>query len=120
MMTKERQTTRLDFPVKGMHCAGCVGKVERALLAAPGVERAVVNLAIGRATVELASDGPALADLRRVVAAAGYTVPEDIAATPEAEDRERAARRQESRLLRLKFLVGAVLSVPVLVGSMHE
>jgi Cu+-exporting ATPase len=119
-MTKDGPTTRLDFPVKGMHCAGCVGKVERALLAAPGVQGAVVNLATERATVELASDGPALADLRRVVAAAGYTVPEEIAATPEAEDREQAQRRRENRLLRLKFLAGAALSVPVLVGSMHE
>ncbi len=114
-MKKEGQTTRLDFPVKGMHCAGCVGKVERALLAAPGVQQAVVNLATERATVELASDGPTLADLRRAVAAAGYTVPEEIAATPETEDREQALRRQENRLLQLKFLVGAVLSVPVLV-----
>jgi Cu+-exporting ATPase len=119
-MTKHGQTTRLDFPVKGMHCAGCVGRVERALLAAPGVRQAAVNLAAERATVELASDGPALADLRRVVAAAGYTVPEEIAATPETEDREQALRRQENKLLQLKFLAGAVLSVPVLVGSMHE
>jgi P-type Cu+ transporter len=119
-MTKQGQNTRLDFPVKGMHCAGCVGRVERALMATPGIQRAVVNLATERATVELASDGPVLADLRRVVAAAGYTVPEDIATTPETEDREQALRRQENRLLQLKFLVGAALSVPVLVGSMHE
>jgi Cu+-exporting ATPase len=119
-MTNEEQTTRLDFPVKGMHCAGCVGKVERALLAAPGVQQAVVNLATERATVDVASDGPALADLRRVVAAAGYTIPEEVAATPDAEDREQALRRQENRLLQLKFLVGAILSLPVLVGSLHE
>ncbi len=119
-MTTQGQNTRLDFPVKGMHCAGCVGKVERALMSTPGVQRAMVNLATERATVELASNGPVLADLRRVVAAAGYAVPEEIATTPEAEDREQALRRQENRLLQLKFLVGAALSVPVLVGSMHE
>jgi Cu+-exporting ATPase len=119
MPTQDR-TTRLDFPVKGMHCAGCVGRVERALKAVPGVRAALVNLATERATVELASDGPVLADLRRTVAAAGYSVPEEIATTPEAEDREQAERRQENRLLQLKFLVGAALSVPVLVGSMHE
>jgi Cu+-exporting ATPase len=119
-MRTEGQMTRLDFPVKGMHCAGCVGRVERALAATPGVRSAIVNLATERATVELASDGPGLADLRRAVEAAGYTVPEDTVSTPEAEDREQAARRQEHRLLRLKVLVGAALSVPVLIGSMHE
>ena len=116
----DQQATRLDLPVKGMHCAACVNKVERALLGVPGVRGAVVNLATERATVELAGDGPALADLRQAVAAAGYTVPVEIAATPEAEDREQALRRRENRLLQWKFLVGAALSVPVLVGSMHE
>ena len=116
----DQQATRLDLPVKGMHCAACVNKVERALLGVPGVRGAVVNLATERATVELAGDGPSLADLRQAVAAAGYTVPVEIAATAESEDREQARRRRENRLLQWKFLVGAVLSVPVLVGSMHE
>lgn len=112
--------TRLDFPVKGMHCAACVNTVEQALSAVPGVTRAIVNLATERATVEIAPDGPGIDDLRRVVAAVGYTVPAEIAATIEARDREQVERRQEDRRLRLKFLVGAVLSVPVLLGSMHE
>src|SRR5207244_11250578 len=86
----------------------------------PGVRGAVVNLATERATVELAGDGPSLADLRQAVDAAGYTVPVEIAATPESEDREQARRRSENRLLQWKFLVGAALSVLVLVGSMPE
>src|SRR5215469_9180288 len=119
-MVKGEVATRLDFPVKGMHCAACVGKVERALVGAPGVRRAVVNLATERATVELERDGPSLDQLRHAVAAAGYTVPGDVSASPAAQDRERVERAAENRRLRLKFLVGAALSVPVLLGSMHE
>ena len=114
------EEARLDFPVKGMHCAACVGKVERALLGVPGVKTAAVNLATERATVRLGAGGPSLDALRRVVDAAGYTVPADIAATPEAADREQAERARENRRLRFKFAVGAALSVPVLLGSMHE
>ncbi|HET7874500.1 MAG TPA: heavy metal translocating P-type ATPase, partial [Methylomirabilota bacterium] len=117
--TDDRET-RLDFPVKGMHCAACVNKVEQALLGVPGVSSATVNLATERATVKLGAEAPTLDELRRAVAAAGYTVPEEIAATPEAQDRERALRERENRRLRLRFVVGAVLSVPVLIGSMHE
>ena len=109
--------TRLDLPVKGMHCAGCVGKVERALQGVPGVEKAVANLATERATVWLDPARVELPVLRDAVAAAGYQVPEDIAPAPDREKEERAAR---DRLLRLKVLVGAALSVPVLVGSMPE
>jgi P-type Cu+ transporter len=114
------QDVRLDFPVKGMHCAACVGKVERALLGVPGVTTAAVNLATERATVRLDANGPSVEALRRAVAAAGYTVPVDIAVTPEAADREQAERVRENRRLQRKFAVGAVLSVPVLLGSMHE
>src|SRR5262249_26701391 len=116
-MTNPAEATRLEFPVKGMHCAGCVGKVERALLATPGVKRAVVNLATERATVELVNAGPLLAELRRVVAAAGYTVPEVIG-SPDAEGRERALRSREERLLQLKLLAGAVFSLRGVVARM--
>jgi P-type Cu+ transporter len=114
------EEARLDFPVKGMHCAACVGKVERALLNVPGVKGAAVNLATERATVRLGADGPSLEALRLAVTAAGYAVPADIAATPEAADREQAERIRENRRLQLKFVAGAVLSLPVLLGSMHE
>ena len=43
--------TDIVAPVRGMHCAACVGKVERALGAVPGVEQASVNLATEQATI---------------------------------------------------------------------
>jgi Cu+-exporting ATPase len=111
---------RLDFPVKGMHCAACVGKVESALKRVPGVREAMVNLATERATVVLAPEAAGLPALRTAVAAAGYVVPEEIAATPEAADREQAERAAEQRGLGLRLAVGVALSLPVLVGSMHH
>ena len=53
--------TRVDVPVKGMHCAACVGKVERALTGVPGVDKAPVNLATERATVSLDPERAAVA-----------------------------------------------------------
>jgi Cu+-exporting ATPase len=43
--------TRLSLPVEGMTCASCVGRVERALKAVPGVQTAAVNLATERADI---------------------------------------------------------------------
>ena len=48
---------RLGLAVEGMTCASCAGRVERALLALPGVPEAGVNLAPERAGV--AFGGPA-------------------------------------------------------------
>src|SRR5262245_28225622 len=103
-----------------MHCAACVGRVERALRSVPGVTRATANLATERATVELAHDGPALPALRAAVAASGYTVPEEITATRESREREQIERGQETDRLRRKLVVGVILSLPVLIGSMPE
>lgn len=44
----------IDLPVEGMTCASCVGRVEKAIRAFPTVVAAIVNLATGKATVNLA------------------------------------------------------------------
>src|SRR6267143_2746963 len=110
--------TRVEFPVHGMHCAACVGKVERALRTVPGVEDANANLATGRATVWARPEAADLEAMRRAVEGAGYDVPEEIARTPEAEARERAARASLDRGLRGKALVRAALALPVLICGM--
>src|SRR5882724_2727423 len=114
------ERTRLDFPVKGMHCAGCVAKVERALRGVEGVAEASVNLATERATVWLGPDSPGLPAMRQAVEGVGYTVQAEAAGTEESDESDRKARAAEDRSLRVKALVGAALSVPVLLGSMHE
>src|SRR5512139_3883544 len=43
---------RTTFPVQGMSCASCVGRVERALRGVPGVLAASVNLAAQSASVD--------------------------------------------------------------------
>ena len=48
--------TLLELPIEGMTCASCVGRVERALKAVPGVANATVNLATERASLQLADD----------------------------------------------------------------
>ena len=43
----------LTFGVQDMNCASCVGRVEKALLAVPGVQEAQVNLAAETATISV-------------------------------------------------------------------
>ena len=119
-MTTDPTSDRLDLPVTGMHCAACVQKVERALRSVPGVMAVAVNLATERARVHLDRGAPDLSALRAAVAAAGYSIPEEIAITPESRERERVARARNTEALRLRLLVGAILSLPVLIGSMAD
>jgi P-type Cu+ transporter len=64
-------TSRIDISIRGMTCASCVARVERALKKVPGVQEASVNLATESARV-LASGENIDAQLRRAVRDAGY------------------------------------------------
>ncbi len=64
--------SRIFLDIEGMHCAGCAGRVERALKTVPGVAGAAVNLATERAEVTGAAlDAAALAE---AVRGAGYGI----------------------------------------------
>jgi Cu+-exporting ATPase len=114
----ERHATDIVAPVRGMHCAACVGKVERALTSVPGVDQASVNLATEQATVSFDSALTSVDALQAAVAAAGYELAEPRAGAGPVDDAEQSAREAEQRRQRTRLIVGAVLSAPVLVGGM--
>ncbi|MDQ3863912.1 MAG: heavy metal translocating P-type ATPase, partial [Actinomycetota bacterium] len=104
-----RETT-LD--VTGMTCASCVGRVERALGKVPGVLEVNVNLANEKATVRYLADEVGPSDLGKAVEGAGYgliRVEDSSAENP---------REREYRELKADFLLAAVLTVLILVGSL--
>jgi len=78
-------TVRLD--ITGMTCAACATRVERALSRTPGVLQATVNLALERADIAVAPDGPDRTKLAEAVRGAGYEVRAPAAATEAADDR---------------------------------
>jgi len=69
-------TTRLSLPVEGMTCASCVGRVERALKAVPGVQTATVNLATERADITFGDPADPQAAVG-AIESAGYAVREE-------------------------------------------
>jgi Cu+-exporting ATPase len=96
-----------------MTCASCVNKVEKALSSLKGVVQAGVNFATERASVEYIPEEVSIRDLKKVVQGAGYQVlevkEEDIV------EKERLAREMELSRLKLKFILGAILLVPILI-----
>jgi Cu+-exporting ATPase len=105
--------------IEGMSCASCVQRIETALLKTPGVLGASVNFAAQRAAVSYLAGASEPADLRRVIEAAGYRVRETDRPSTWVETKG-TAEDEEIRLLRIKLLVGTVLSLPVLVGSFPD
>lgn len=99
--------------IGGMTCAACVSRVEKAAKRVPGVSEARVNL--------LVNQGTFMFD-------AGQTTPQAIAtaiekigfdAAPLARENAKAPEHgADGRALGRRFWVAALLTVPVLVGSM--
>src|SRR3970282_724435 len=63
---------RVELPVFGLTCARCVQAVEKALRAVPGVKRATVNLAGGRAFLDYDPAQTGVPALERAIRDAGY------------------------------------------------
>src|SRR3989304_10443474 len=63
---------RVELPVSGLTCHNCVQAVERALRAVPGVTRATVNLAGGRAFVDYDPTEATVSALHEAVRSSGY------------------------------------------------
>ncbi|GAA4000844.1 heavy metal translocating P-type ATPase [Comamonas faecalis] len=104
----------VELAVDGMTCASCVGRVERALKAVPGVTEAVVNLASERASVHGTA---AAADLLAAVAKAGY--PASVVDTrAQAAGVAAAKKDQEREQLRRDLLLATALALPVFVLEM--
>ncbi|MGU7813326.1 heavy metal translocating P-type ATPase [Burkholderia sp. AW49-1] len=115
----------LEFDIGGMTCASCVGRVEKALAAVPGVTRASVNLATERASVHGACALDA-ATLIAAVTTAGYraslAVAPDAGVSADAEARAAEAaqapdaRKRREAIRERNLVIGsAVLSVPLIV-----
>ncbi len=104
----------VELSVQGMTCASCVGRVEKALKAVPGVSDAVVNLATERATVRGTADA---ASLIAAIENAGYdAAPIDNSGAERAEATER--KDAEERALRRDFSLALVLTLPVFLLEM--
>jgi Cu+-exporting ATPase len=104
---------RVVLPIRGMHCAGCVGIVEKALTKVPGVHAATVNLAGEKASVAFDDAEADLAALQKAVEQAGYQ-----ALDPADRESEERARESERLSLRRRLLIAVALSAPIVVLTM--
>jgi P-type Cu+ transporter len=119
-MTTERvnpATTALELQIGGMTCASCAARVEKKLNRLDGVT-ATVNYATEKAHVQM-PDTILADDLIKVVEQTGYTA--ELPSPPagaEADGRSAEAEDDPTREPRLRLVVSAVLSVPVVALAM--
>ena len=112
-LTIPSKTGELTFGVTGLNCASCVARLEKALLATPGVSTAIVNLAANSAFVRYNPEQLDSGAIFRIVIDTGYT-PIEKGQTVQAEQSE--LRTQQNW-----FIFSLVLSIPLMASmSMHH
>src|SRR5262245_31020046 len=122
----EGRASRVDLAIEGMTCASCAAAVERAIGRSAGVSKAAVNFSTRTATVHYDPMVTGPESLAGVVRDAGYEArtPSGPVGSDAAHDAEHAghmlANADEQRALVRGVIVGAVLSLPVLVIAMSH
>jgi Cu+-exporting ATPase len=105
---------KISFGVRGMTCASCVARVERAVKKVPGVLEATVNLATEKASVDYLPEVASPGGIRAAIADAGYD-PAEVTETP---DHEREAREAEQWALRKSLMLAGGFTGPLVALAM--
>jgi Cu+-exporting ATPase len=104
----------ITIQVDGMSCASCVNRVQNGLAGIEGVVSASVNFATSSARVEYSPGLLTPKDLVSAVEKIGYTAFMPEGGAEDALDRERIAREAKLKTLKVKFLTGVALVIPIL------
>ena len=111
---------KVTIPVKGMTCAACQARVQRALQAKPGVLDASVNLMLKNAAITYDPAMTSPMDLVETIRETGYgaeLAAQDQTAFDEQEAQDRA-QEEEYRELRLKALLSGGIGLLAMTLSM--
>lgn len=106
-------TDQIVFNIEGMNCGSCVGRVEKALKAAPSVTAVSVNLAAETATVKYLVGAATPQDLAKVATDAGYPAQPRQSGGAKADQKD-----AQMKALRRQLTVAAILTAPVFAIEM--
>ena len=104
-------STRTTLSITGMHCASCAAIITRKLKKADGVLETNVNFASAKATVLFNPSEISVPALIEAIKKAGYGA---AVANPADRAKDKELRAKEIRTYRRKFLIGLILSLPML------
>ena len=114
----EQKVKRVELLIEGMSCASCSAAVERAARKLDGVLLAQVNLTTNRGSFEYDPAKVKLFEIKAAIEKSGY-VPRDIEGE-KTRDLEQTRRECEVRNMRIRLMIAAIFSAPVLYIAMSH
>jgi len=104
------------LPIQGMHCAGCVNRIQTKLSSLNGVTSASVNLATESASVVFDKSKISLDDIKESIELLGYKVL--VSEEDNVEEIKSTLNTEHYKKLKRDFSIGLILTVPILILNM--
>ena len=120
MSQTKSPTDTSTLKLQGMSCAGCANAIQKAISNVSGVEECEVNFASEQATVKFNPKQTSIETIQSAVEDAGYgaSVYSQDEMMMGGDDAEIVAREAKSKDLIRKMIVGGIISVILIVGSL--
>ncbi len=118
---KERKGNKevISLKVIGMNNPHCAQIVKKAIGSVEGVSEVKLDFALEKAVIEFEPILTNPSVIKEKIKGAGYE-PQDLKGDIEEEDKEKIAQERRIRILKIKILVGTILSLPIFLGSFSE
>jgi Cu+-exporting ATPase len=118
MLPQNGDKNKVIINVVGMHCATCVATIENALKKSPGVTQAKVNYGTEQAFIQYDPKQTSIEQLQKTIENAGYKTIKD---SEEVDvQQEKKVRGKEISVLKIKFSISVVLSLPLIYIVMAQ
>jgi P-type Cu+ transporter len=110
----------LTLKLRGMSCASCASNIEVAIRDVPGVIDCNVNFGVEQASIKYNPQKTDLEAIQEAVEAAGYSAYslQQLEMITGEDEREQADRQAADRDLKRKVIVGGVISLLLIFGSL--
>jgi len=102
------------FIIGGMHCAGCVSSVEKAIGSVPGVRKTSVNLATDKAVVEFNPDETEVSLIEKNVQGAGYEITREESKKNNRLEEKRKRDEEKLRSAKNKMIKSWIITAPLM------
>jgi Cu+-exporting ATPase len=119
-MNATTDVEKVTLKLRGMSCAACASNIESAIRAVPGVVECNVNFGAEQAALQYNPRQTSIEAIQRAVVEAGYAAYslQDQDMITGEDDAEQVTRQAESRTLIRKIIVGGVISLILITGSL--
>lgn len=115
-LSSETNLETILLPIQGMHCAGCVNRIQSKLSNLNGVISASVNFATESASVSFDNSKISIGDIKESIEILCYNVL--LSEEDNVEEIKTTLDVEQYKRLNRDFSIGLILTIPILILNM--